>query len=85
MPIQGTAADIIKIAMIHLHRALKGRGLRARMLLQVHDELVLEAPNDEVETVVPLVREVMGGAFELSVPLTVDVKVGQNWLKMTEV
>lgn len=83
MPIQGTAADIIKIAMIRLFRALRDQGLRARMLLQVHDELVLEAPDEEVETVVPLVREVMGGAFELSVPLTVDVKVGQNWLNMT--
>jgi DNA polymerase-1 len=84
MPIQGTAADIIKIAMIRLFRALREQGLRARMLLQVHDELVLEAPDEEVGTVVPLVREVMGGAFELSVPLTVDVKVGQNWLNMTE-
>jgi len=82
MPIQGTAADIIKIAMIRLHQALRERGLRARMLLQVHDELVLEAPDDEVETVVPLVREVMDGAFELSVPLKVDVEVGQNWLEM---
>jgi len=82
MPIQGTAADIIKIAMIRLHQALRQRGLRARMLLQVHDELVLEAPDDEVETVVPLVREVMGNAFELSVPLKVDVEVGQNWLEM---
>ncbi len=82
MPIQGTAADIIKIAMIRLHRALREQGLRARMLLQVHDELVLEAPDDEVETVVPLVREVMGNAFQLSVPLKVDVEVGQNWLEM---
>jgi DNA polymerase-1 len=82
MPIQGTAADIIKIAMKRLHKALHERGLRARMLLQVHDELVLEAPDDEVEVVVPLVREVMGGAFELSVPLKVDVEVGQNWLEM---
>ncbi|GAB4533970.1 MAG: DNA polymerase I [Anaerolineae bacterium] len=82
MPIQGTAADIIKIAMIRLHNALRERGLRARMLLQVHDELVLEAPDEEVEAVVPLVREVMGGAFELSVPLKVDVEVGQNWLEM---
>jgi len=85
MPIQGTAADIIKIAMIRLHRALRERGLRSRMLLQVHDELVLEAPDDEVESVVPLVREVMGGAFELAVPLKVDVEVGQNWLEMNPV
>jgi DNA polymerase-1 len=82
MPIQGTAADILKIAMIRLHQALGERGLRSRMLLQVHDELVLEAPDDEIEVVVPLVREVMSGAFELSVPLKVDVEVGQNWLEM---
>ena len=82
MPIQGTAADIIKIAMIRLHKTLPERGMRARMLLQVHDELVLEAPNDELEAVVLLVREVMSGAFELSVPLKVDVEVGQNWLEM---
>jgi DNA polymerase-1 len=83
MPIQGTAADIIKIAMIRLHQALRERGLRSRMLLQVHDELVLEAPDDEVDAVIPLVQEVMGGASELVVPLKVDVEVGQNWLEMT--
>jgi DNA polymerase-1 len=89
MPIQGTAADIIKIAMIRLHQALQEGEYRSRMVLQVHDELVLEAPDDEIETVVPLVREVMSNAFvpegpmaELSVPLKVDVEVGQNWLEM---
>jgi len=82
MPIQGTAADIIKIAMIRLHRALGEKGLSARMLLQVHDELVLEAPDAEVDAVVPLVREVMVNAFELAAPLKVDVEVGQNWLEM---
>ena len=82
MPIQGTAADIIKIAMIRLHQLLRDRGLRARMLLQVHDELVLEAPDEEIETVIPLVREVMCGAFDLDAPLRVDVEVGQNWLEM---
>ena len=82
MPIQGTAADIIKIAMIRLHAALRERGLQARMVLQVHDELVLEAPDDEVDAVVPLVREVMSEAFELAAPLKVDVEIGQNWLEM---
>jgi DNA polymerase-1 len=82
MPIQGTAADIIKIAMIRLHRALREKGLSARMLLQVHDELVLEAPDAEVDAVVPLVRQVMANAFELAAPLKVDVEVGQNWLEM---
>jgi DNA polymerase-1 len=81
-PIQGTAADIIKIAMIHLHRALQEQSLRARMTLQVHDELVLETPNDEVETVKTLIRQVMENAFELKVPLKVDLKVGQNWEEM---
>ena len=85
MPIQGTAADIIKIAMGRLYRALSERGLRARMVLQVHDELVLETPADEVPTVVPLVREVMSSAFRLAVPLKVDVETGQNWLEMEAV
>lgn len=82
MPIQGTAADIIKIAMIRLHGALQERALRARMLLQVHDELVLEAPDEEVSAVIPLVRDIMSGAFDLAVPLKVDVETGHNWLEM---
>jgi DNA polymerase-1 len=81
-PIQGTAADIIKIAMIRLHRALHEQGLRARMTLQVHDELVVETPNEEAEAVKSLVRQVMENAFELQVPLKVDLKVGQNWEEM---
>ncbi|MGI6209279.1 MAG: DNA polymerase I [Anaerolineae bacterium] len=84
MPIQGTAADIIKIAMIRLSRELKERGLESRMILQVHDELVLEGPEHEVETVVPLVREVMENAFALDAPLKVDVAVGPNWLEAKE-
>jgi DNA polymerase-1 len=87
MPIQGTAADIIKIAMIRLPEKLKaarvdGRPLRARVLLQVHDELVLEVPRDEVDTVVPIIRETMEGALKLDVPLTVDIKVGDDWESM---
>jgi len=81
-PIQGTAADIIKIAMIRLHRALRERGLRARMILQVHDELVVEAPEEEVATVAPLMREIMESAFELKAPLKADLKVGRNWEEM---
>ncbi len=81
-PIQGTAADIINIATINLHRALNERGLKAQMILQVHDELVVEAPDEEVETVAPLVREVMENAFELKVPLKVDLKMGENWEEM---
>ena len=82
MPIQGTAADIIKIAMIRLPERLRAAGLRARMLLQVHDELVLEVPRGEVDAVVPILRATMEGALTLDVPLTVDVKVGDDWESM---
>jgi len=81
-PIQGSAADIIKIAMIRLHRALKERGLRSSMTLQVHDELVLEVPEGELDVVAPLVKSIMEGAFQLDAPLKVDTKVGRNWLEM---
>jgi len=85
MPIQGSAADIIKIAMINLGRELKSGGYRSRMLLQVHDELVLEVPEEELETMTGLVPQVMSNAYKLDVPLKVDVKVGRNWLEMEEV
>jgi DNA polymerase-1 len=81
-PIQGTAADIINIATVRLHRALRERRMQARMILQVHDELVIEAPAEEVNTVAPLMREVMEGAFELKAPLKADLNVGENWLEM---
>jgi DNA polymerase-1 len=81
-PLQGTAADLIKIAMLHLDAELRTRGLQAKMLLQVHDELVLEAPLSEVETVKALVKECMEGAYKLSVPLEVEVSVGANWRDM---
>lgn len=79
-PIQGSAADLIKIAMIRIHHALRDRGARTRMILQVHDELVFEVPPDELETATALVREHMEQAAQLSVPLVVDVGVGDNWL-----
>ena len=82
MPIQGTAADIIKIAMIQLPDRLRAAGLEARMLLQVHDELVLEVPRGEVDAVVPILRATMEGAVKLDVPLTVDIKVGDDWQSM---
>jgi DNA polymerase-1 len=85
MPIQGTAADIMKIAMIRLHEALIKQKLRTRMLLQVHDELVLEAPEDEITEVAELTHEIMCQAFELKVPLGVEIEVGQNWLEMEPV
>jgi DNA polymerase-1 len=78
-PIQGTAADIVKRAMIRVDDALKESGLRGKMLLQVHDELVLEVPADELERTCDLVTEAMTGAFELIVPLEVEAKAGQNW------
>ncbi len=79
-PLQGSAADLIKIAMINLHRTLAAEGSRGAMLLQVHDELVLEAPDADVEEVVRTVRRAMEGAAVLTVPLVVDVGVGANWL-----
>jgi len=78
-PIQGTAADIIKIAMINIHRELAARKLRARLILQVHDELILEAPQAEAAEVEQLLKELMEGAYPLDPPLKVEVGVGQNW------
>ncbi len=77
--IQGSAADIIKQAMIHVFRRLRRERSPARMLLQIHDELLFEAPGEEIEALGRLVTEEMSGAFPLSVPLKVDVKVGDNW------
>jgi DNA polymerase-1 len=80
-PIQGSAADLIKIAMIRIHDRLFAERLNARMLLQVHDELVFEVPGPEAETVTALVRQEMEQAATLSVPLVVDVGTGRNWLE----
>jgi DNA polymerase-1 len=81
-PIQGTAADVIKIAMIRLAPRLAEAGLKARLVLQVHDELLLEVPNGEVDRLVPLLVETMEGALALDVPLTVEVKSGPRWDEM---
>ncbi|MGZ8750089.1 MAG: DNA polymerase I [Pseudonocardia sp.] len=78
-PIQGSAADIIKVAMLNVHRALQADGLRSRMLLQVHDELVLEVADGERAAVEELVRREMGAAYALSVPLEVSVGYGRSW------
>ncbi len=82
-PIQGTAADIIKIAMIRLHETLTA-DYQARLMLQVHDELVLEVPDSEIEAVRPLVTETMSAAFELDVPLKVEASIGRNWLELKD-
>jgi DNA polymerase-1 len=81
-PIQGTAADIIKLAMLELPAELKSAGLSASMLLQVHDELVFECPEDELRQTAALVEKVMQGAFKLVVPLKTDTKAGANWADM---
>ena len=79
--IQGSAADLIKLAMVHLSERLRREGSRARMLIQVHDELVLETPKDEAEAVKEMAVEEMAGALELRVPLVVDAALGPNWLE----
>ncbi len=78
-PIQGTAADIMKLAMINVAKALADAGLKTRILLQVHDELVLEVPADEKEQAAELVRTAMESAVALEIPLLADVKFGKNW------
>jgi DNA polymerase-1 len=81
-PIQGTAADILKIAMIRLDRELEARALESKMVLQVHDEVVLEVPKNELDEAVRLVRTVMENAYTLDAPLKVDAEIGENWLDM---
>ena len=80
-PIQGSAADLIKLAMVKIEKKLEESGLRAKMILQVHDELVFECPKTEVEEVQRMIEEAMEQAFLLKVPLKVDVGEGQNWLE----
>ncbi|MBI5916600.1 MAG: DNA polymerase I [Bacteroidetes bacterium] len=79
-PIQGTAADLIKVAMIHIHKALNDKGLGTKMILQVHDELVFDVPTGELEVVKPIISELMSNAIpNLKVPILVEMGVGQNW------
>ncbi len=82
MPVQGTSADIIKIAMVNLHREMEKLNLRSRMTLQVHDELLFEVPPEETERMKELVYAIMPQALELSVPVKVDIKMGKNWAEM---
>jgi DNA polymerase I len=83
-PIQGTSADIIKKAMLDVASGLLQRSLKSRLLLQIHDELLFETPEAEVEAAASWVREVMENAVRLSVPLTVGVKAGPNWQDLKE-
>ncbi|MDE2508003.1 MAG: DNA polymerase I, partial [Planctomycetota bacterium] len=83
--VQGSAADLIKRAMLDVDARLHAAGLRARMLLQIHDELVFECPDDEVQTLAALVRDAMTNALKLDVPLKVDVAAGPNWLDVEDV
>ncbi len=82
MPIQGTAADIIKIAMIKVHSALKAQNLKSRMILQVHDELLLEVAKDEIEIVNRIMKTEMENAVQLKVALETDIHVGENWYEV---
>ncbi len=79
MPIQGTAADVIKLAMVHVDERLRAEGLKARLILQVHDELIAECPEEETERVKTILREEMEGAAAFSVPLTCEAKAGRSW------
>ena len=78
-PIQGTAADIIKIAMVNVSRALKEKQMKSRLILQVHDELLIETHIDEVEEVREILTKEMSHAVEMSVPLEIDIHTGNNW------
>ena len=78
-PIQGTAADIIKLAMISAYHKLKEAGVRSRILLQVHDELVLEVCQEEIEQVSEILRDAMEHVVDLDVPLSIDIHSGKNW------
>jgi DNA polymerase-1 len=80
-PIQGSAADIIKIAMINIHKKLKSENWQSKMLLQVHDELVFDAHNSELEKIQPMIKHEMENAFKMIVPLDVEIGIGKNWLE----
>ena len=80
-PIQGSAADIIKIAMINIHNRLNDENWQSKMLLQVHDELVFDVHNSELEKIQPMIKQEMENTFKLDVPLTVDLGIGKNWLE----
>ena len=80
MPIQGTAADMIKLAMIKIHNELEKRKAKTKMVLQVHDELLFDAYKDEVDELRPMIKEIMETALPVDVPILVETGVGDNWL-----
>jgi len=79
MPFQGSAADLIKLAMVQIHQQIQTQNLSCRMILQIHDELLFEVPAHEVEALVPPIKRLMEGVWTLRVPLTVDIGYGDNW------
>ena len=85
MPVQGTAADVIKVAMVRLLKRLQADGYQSKMILQVHDELLFEVPPEELEEMGRLVPDVMSTAVEMVVPLQVEVKVGASWGELEEI
>lgn len=84
-PIQGSASDLIKLAMVDIHRNVKNKGLKAKMILQIHDELVFDVGRQELKELQELVRDRMENVLELDVPIRVDIKKGKNWLEMEEI
>jgi len=80
-PIQGSAADIIKIAMINIHKKLTSENWKSKMLLQVHDELVFDVHNSELEKIQPMIKYEMENAFKMAVPLDIEIGLGKNWLE----
>jgi DNA polymerase-1 len=80
-PIQGSAADIIKLAMINIHKRFEKENFSSKMLLQVHDEVVFDVLKDELEIIRPIIKHEMENAFKMSVPLDVEVGIGENWLQ----
>jgi DNA polymerase-1 len=82
MPVQGTSADIIKVAMINLYHEMEKKRMKSRMLLQVHDELVFEVPDEEMGTMRQIAGDIMESAVKLTVPVKVDTRAGKNWGEM---
>jgi DNA polymerase-1 len=81
-PLQGTAADVIKVSMIHIHNRIEELGLSCRMIMQVHDELVFEGPEEELPKTIPMIQKEMETVMNLSVPLKVSIHTGKNWAEV---